>query len=96
MTRFTNPDRTRIIEISMRYHDGKSWPPNWSPDWSNDFFDVGLLPYDDDVEAHIVPDLDYCIEMATDWENARGDFLEYDDPDPATENRGVWVYEMEN
>lgn len=65
-------DSKRIIEITMQ-----EWAfGQYNPDWSNDFFDVGALPYDEEHEAYIVKDVDYCIEMALDWKYARGDFRE--------------------
>ena len=35
----------------------------------------------DDGGAYIVPDVEYCIETAHDWENFTGDFVDdYNDP----------------
>lgn len=41
---------------------------NYTNDCSNDFFDVGGLPYNPQTEAYTVPDVDYCIEQAKEWE----------------------------
>ncbi|MBE5799368.1 MAG: hypothetical protein E7321_05385 [Clostridiales bacterium] len=71
-------DKTRTVEIHMQeYRYG-----TWYPDWSEDFFDAGQLPYDEDEDAYIVASVDYCIEMATDWKFARGDFQEDAEIDP--------------
>lgn len=81
----------------MRLYDGKKMADiqmnNWNggeytPDWSNDFFEAGNLQYDEDMEAYLVQDVDYCIEQANDWMNADGDFYE---PDTGTADRNVDV-----
>ncbi len=41
----------------------------YSPDWSNDFFEAGGLPYDEETDAYAVPDVEYCIDMAQEWES---------------------------
>lgn len=38
-----------------------------SPDFSNDFFDAGLLPYDEETNTYTVPDVSYCIDQANNW-----------------------------
>jgi hypothetical protein len=71
-------DNSRTIEITMKeYRFGQL-----RPDWAPDFYDVGLLPMDEDSEAYIVEDVDYCIDMALDWKHARGDFQEDNDVNP--------------
>lgn len=81
MTRLTDGKKT--VEISL-----KVWENNgYTPDWSMDFFEVGQLPYDDEKDAYIVEDVDYCIEYAIDWKNRRGDFSE----DTDEEDRAVFV-----
>ena len=71
-------DNTRTIEISMREYRFDQL----RPDWASDFYDVGLLPMDENSEAYIVEDVDYCIDMALDWKYARGDFQEDNDVNP--------------
>ena len=62
MTRFF--DGNRLVGITLQ-----TWTGNgYTPDWSADAFDVGLLPYDEAREAHIVPNVAYCIEWAEAWE----------------------------
>lgn len=87
----------------MRLFDGKNlisiemnnWTGNgYTPDWSNDFFEAGSLPYDEDVEAYRVDDVDYCIEQAMDWKNADGDFYE-PDADTADRNVDILSYDKE-
>ena len=79
MTRLTDGKQT--IEITMQIWTG----PGYSPDWSGDFF--GPLPYDEEQEAYIVEDVDYCIEQAADWKSGIG---EYND-NPDQEERAVEV-----
>jgi len=55
-------DGKRTVEIRMMVWTGNGY----TPDWSNDFFDVGLLHMNDN-DAHIVEDVEYCIEQAQDW-----------------------------
>ena len=56
-------DSKRTVEIRMMVWENN----NYSPDWSNDFFDAGLLNYDEDIDAYIVDDVDYCIDQAQEW-----------------------------
>ncbi len=58
-------DGKRTVNILMEV-----WRPGigFLPDWSADFFDAGLLPYDDDTDAFSVSSVDYCIEQAREWE----------------------------
>lgn len=85
----------------MKLYDGKkmvniemnNWTDNgYTPDWSIDFFEAGSLEYNEDMEAYLVEDVDYCIEQAMDWKNADGDFYE---PDADTTDRNVDVTEIE-
>lgn len=57
-------DGKRTVEIRMMVWQGTGY----SPDWSNDFFDAGLLQYDEETEAYTVPDVEYCIDAAREWE----------------------------
>ena len=83
MTRLTDAKKT--VEITM-----KEWKDDgYTPDFSMDFFEVGQLPYDDEKDAYIVDDVDYCIEYAKDWQNCRGDFSEDTDEE---NDRAVFVY----
>ena len=77
-------DGKRIATITMKTWDGSSW----GPDWSDDFFAVGGLEYDEDLNAYKVEDVLYCIEQANDWEFSDGDFS--DDETPA-DDKSVWV-----
>lgn len=56
-------DGKRTIEITIREWNGSGW----GPDWSNDYFNAGLLPYDEETDTHTVASVAHCIEMATDW-----------------------------
>lgn len=67
-------DGRKMVEIQMNNWTGD----DYTPDWSNDFFEAGNLPYDEELDAYMVEDVDYCIEQAMDWKNADGDFYELD------------------
>lgn len=59
-------DGKKTVEITMKVWN--DFNTGYSPDWSNDFFDAGILPYDEDEDFFIVDDVDYCIEQAEEWE----------------------------
>lgn len=65
-------DGKKTVEISMHIWDGK----NLSEDISNDFFEAGALEKDEEKEAYIVPDVDYCVSYAQDWEQSKWDFAD--------------------
>lgn len=66
-------DNSKAVEISIREWDEEN--TQYGPDWSADFFEVGgLKTVDDHEEAHIVDDVDYCIEQANDMVAGIGDF----------------------
>jgi hypothetical protein len=46
----------------------------YDPDWEADFYDVGALPFDEEVEAYVVGDVDYIIDQANDWLHNTGDY----------------------
>ena len=79
----------RIVEITMQTWTGTEY----TPDWSNDFFNVGVLKYDKDLEAYEVEDIDYCIDQAEDWKNKEGDF--YGEEDVEGVERSVDVDEID-
>ena len=85
MTRLTDGKKT--VEITMTNWDGNGW----TPDWSNDFFVTGTLPYNDDSNTYVVPDVDYCVEQAMDWKANIGDYLDYDADPEEVDNRTVDV-----
>lgn len=59
-------DGKKTVDITMKVWN--DFNTGYSPDWSNDFFNAGILPYDEDEDLHIVDDVDYCIEQAEEWE----------------------------
>ena len=59
-------DGKKAVEITMKVWN--DFNTGYSPDWSNDFFNAGILPYDEDEDFFIVDDVDYCIEQAEEWE----------------------------
>lgn len=59
-------DGKKTVEITMKVWN--DFNTGYSPDWSNDFFNAGILHYDEDEDFFIVDDVDYCIEQAEEWE----------------------------
>lgn len=53
-------DGTKTVEIRIQKWNGSGY----DPDWSTDFFDAGLLPYNEETDTYTVEDVDYCIDMA--------------------------------
>ena len=81
-------DGKKIAEITMN-----TWTGNgYTPDFSLDFFEVGVLPYDEKRDAYVVDDVDYCIEYAMDWKDSKGDF--HDDEPNLDNNVDVYVEEV--
>lgn len=80
-------DGKRTVEILMMTWNGTGY----GPDWSNDFFEVGVLPTNEDG-AHVVQDVAYCIEQAEDWKHQRGDYA--DDGLPSPDDRFVDYVEV--
>lgn len=78
-------DEKKTFGISMKIWDGD----HYSPDMAAEFFEVGSLPCDE-YGAYIVPDVEYCIDYARDWQDGHGDFA----GDTDTENRLVIADEM--
>ena len=82
-------DNNKAVEISIREWDEEN--SQYGPDWSADFFEVGGLKTVSEPEfAHIVDDVDYCIEYANDMVAGEGDFA--GDPQP---NQFVDVTELD-
>lgn len=85
MTRLTDGKRT--IEIVMNNWTGDGY----TPDWSADFFMVGCLHYNYDLDAYTVDSVEYCKCQAEDWESNTGDYIDYDADPEEVENRNVDV-----
>ena len=79
----------RMVAIEMQTWDGRQY----TPDWSNDFFEVGNLKYNEDLDAYEVEDIDYCIDQANDWKDKKGDF--YGEEDAEGVERSVDVDELD-
>ena len=66
MAVFVNEARSRIASIKMYDENGV--------EWSNDFFDVGTCKHViiegefQDIIINDIPDIDYAIEQAREWE----------------------------
>ena len=84
MTKLTDGKRT--VGITMNIWTGTQY----TEDWSSDFFQVGGLKYNEELEAYIVDDVEYCIDQAMDWKDSKGDFCE----DEPNENNNVDVDEF--
>lgn len=67
MTRLSDGKKT--VEITMNNWTGSGY----TPDWSADFFQVGGCAYDDERNVYVVPNVEYCVDCARDWENGRWD-----------------------
>lgn len=67
-------DGKKTVEIKMYYYDGKSG--SLGADWSGEILYDGRMEIDEEAEAYVVDDVDYCVDYAEDWENCRGDFYE--------------------
>lgn len=81
-------DGKKTIHITMcEWQNGSGC----SPDWSKDFFSAGSLPYDDEKDAYVVEDVDYCIDQANDCINHTGDF---NDGEEKNANEYVFVEEV--
>ena len=76
-------DGKKIAEIEMMVWEGSGY----NPDWSHDFYEVGNLEYDAELDAYKVADVDYSIDQARDWRKSTGDFS---DNEP-NENNTVFV-----
>ena len=86
MTAFTDDGKT-VVQIGLYEHSVDSIFQR--VDFSCDFYEVGSLPYDDEIGAYIVNDVEYLIEQAEDWLNQRGDFR--DDVVPEGKEREISV-----
>ena len=73
-------DGKKTVDIKLVIWTGTGY----SPEWTADFLTAGLLPYDEETDATIVPDVDYVIEQAYEWKNSTGDFQD-DVPNPNNE-----------
>lgn len=80
-------DGKKTIEIAMQVYEHGAW----QDDWSEDFFVAGQLAYDEDAEAYVVEDVDYCIGQANDWQKCIGDFAIDIDYGASPDNRSVEV-----
>lgn len=70
-------DGKKLVDVTMKVWNGSGY----GPDWANDFFNSGCLEFDDDINAFMVDDVDYCIEQMEDWKNCANDYIEDEDPD---------------
>lgn len=80
-------DGKKTVEIRLQTWTGSEY----TPDWSLDFFEAGGLPYNDETDTYTVPDVDYCIEQAEDWQHSRGDYAD----DEPNEGNMVFVDEIQ-
>ena len=87
MTRFTDDCRT-VTEIGLYECDIEN-VFRGACDFSCDFYEVGSLPYNEEIGAYVVDDVEYLIEQANDWLNQRGDFR--DDVVPEGKEREIRI-----
>ena len=87
MTRFTDDCRT-VTEIGLYECDIEN-VSRGACDFSCDFYEVGSLPYDEEIGAYVVNDVEYLIEQAEDWLNQRGDYR--DDIVPEGKEREIRI-----
>ena len=73
-------DGKRTVEIQV-----KSWSQwnGYTPDWSEDFFDAGLLPYDDETGVYYVDDVEYCIQQVKDYLNGEDEYRDSSEDEAA-------------
>lgn len=72
MTKFY--DGKKILTISMK-------DTNTNIDWENDFFDVGSLFYNSDIDAYKVDDVNYLVDYASDYANGTNTDIDYERDD---------------
>lgn len=72
MTKFY--DGKKILSISMK-------DTNTNLDWENDFFDVGSLSYNSDIDAYKVDDVNYLVDYAADYANGTNTDIDYEHDD---------------
>lgn len=76
MTKFY--DGKKVLEISMIDKNGS--------DFSADFFEDGNLPYDEEMSAYKVKDVEYLADYAADYAAGKNpDFDNFGDDTPACE-----------
>lgn len=54
---------------------------NTNLDWENDFFDVGSLSYNSDIDAYKVDDVNYLVDYAADYANGTNTDIDYEHDD---------------
>ena len=86
MTAFTDDGKT-VVQIGLYEHSVDSIFQR--VDFSCDFYEVGSLPYNEEIGAYVVDDVEYLIEQAEDWLNQRGDFR--DDVVPEGKEREIRI-----
>lgn len=90
---FILTDGKRTIDLCLSIWDGKNYYDVTS--WIMEM----TVPYDEEKEARIVPDVQYCIDYAMEWRDMCGDFYqdrfnEFGDEIIITEERSVHVDEL--
>lgn len=78
-------DGKKTVEIELQEWNEENGC--YGIDFSNEFYNAGSLAYDDELDAYIVSDVDYCIDYAMDWKKSIGDF----NGEEYNENRTVFV-----
>ena len=68
MTKFYDENKTIGIEMLDE---------NTGCSWENDFFEVGQLPYNEELSAYRVEDVDYLVDYATSYADGTNGDIEY-------------------
>ena len=85
-------DGKRTVEITMQVWNGSQGGPSFEMD----FFENGGLPYDEEINAYVVDDVEYLIDQANDWQQGIGDYQDDYEGEPGhrPEDRGVTVTDL--
>ena len=83
----------KTVDITMKVWDKQRGEWKFAGEnLAHDFFEAGTLPVSDEG-SYVVSDVDYCIEMAQDWEQCIGDYYgeEQDDEERHLTVEGLTV-----
>lgn len=67
-------DDEKIMECSMCVTSEANGVFTQSENFAEEFFDVGALHYNEELNAYKVRDVEYCAEQMDDWRDAVGDY----------------------
>lgn len=67
-------DDEKIMECSMCVTSEPNGMFTQSENFAEEFFDVGALPYNEELDAYKVEDVEYCAQQMCDCRDAVGDY----------------------